>query len=102
MRIIYPLGDWGYMRLVKSKKKITYPKWDKISPIGDLKYPIGDTIPNWVLSSDSPLTLRGNFILTKIIFLLTLSISRDVFPLQEKLSGNSYTGQVSLTIVSSD
>ena len=28
---------------------------DKISPIGDLKYPIGDIIPNWIFSSVSPL-----------------------------------------------
>jgi hypothetical protein len=27
--------------------KLTKPYMDKISPIGDFKYPIGDIIPNW-------------------------------------------------------
>ena len=34
---------------------MTYPQLDKISPIGNLKYPIGDIIPNLVFSFVSPL-----------------------------------------------
>ena len=37
------------------------PQLDKISPMGDLKYPIGDIIPNWVYSSISPLILLFSF-----------------------------------------
>ena len=37
------------------REQITNPQLDKILPLGDLKYPIGDIIPNWVFSSVSPL-----------------------------------------------
>ena len=47
--IIYPIGDYGFPSQVK-QTQITNPQYIivKISPIGYLKYPIGDIIPNWV------------------------------------------------------
>ena len=41
--------------VTQSQRTNHHPQLDKISPIGDLKYPIGDMIPNWVFSSVSPL-----------------------------------------------
>ena len=39
------------------REQITNPQLAKIQPIEDLKYPIGDIIPNWVFSFVSPLLL---------------------------------------------
>ena len=41
-------------------EQIPNPQLDEISPIGDLKYPIGDIISNWVFSSVSLLMAKNN------------------------------------------
>ena len=38
----------------ESESKSPIPNWKNI-PIGDLKYPIGDIKPNWVIPSIGPL-----------------------------------------------
>ena len=54
--IIYPIGDWGFLSQVEHSQR-TNPQWDKISPIGDFKYPIVNIIPNWIFISVSPLII---------------------------------------------
>ena len=40
--IIYPIGDGGLMIQVKQSPQL-------LSPIGDIKYLVGDNIPSWGL-----------------------------------------------------